>query len=93
MLRGKSCLQLALVATNLSSIRNRLVVANDYGWRALLVNHIEQVTVPLTVVALAGNKLSGRLAFLVLKLRLLDLVSWGLRSVRQAGRRIYRRHI
>src|SRR2546428_6469284 len=38
-----------------------LVVANDHCWRALVVNHIEQVTVTLIVVALAGNKLSGRL--------------------------------
>src|SRR5438270_8846956 len=50
-----------------------LVVANDHCWRALLVNHIEQVTVALIVVALAGNKLSCRLALLALKLRLLAL--------------------
>src|SRR2546429_1156865 len=35
-----------------------LVVANDYCWQALLVNHIEQVTVPLIVVALTAHKLS-----------------------------------
>src|SRR6266568_6075621 len=50
-----------------------LVVANDYLWRALLVNHIEQVTVPLIVVALAANELSCRLALLALKLCLLAL--------------------
>src|SRR5712692_6189235 len=50
-----------------------LVVANDHCWRALLVNHIEQVTVPLIVVALAAHELSCRLAILALKLRLLAL--------------------
>src|SRR6266550_378957 len=36
-----------------------LVVADDHCWRAFLVNHIEQVTVPLIVVALAAHELSG----------------------------------
>src|SRR5205823_1548398 len=52
---------------------HRLVVADDHGRGAFVVHHIEQVTVPLIVVALAGNILSCRLALLALKLRLLAL--------------------
>src|SRR6266567_2863334 len=36
-----------------------LVVAKAHYWRALVILHIEQVTVPLIIVALAAHKLTG----------------------------------
>src|SRR5260370_28945697 len=61
-----------------------LVIAKHYRWRALLINHIEQVTVTLIVVALTANKFSCRLALLSFKLSLLTLDPCQLRNNKEA---------
>src|SRR5947209_12869146 len=55
---GQYALALRGIAIDTHEEVHGLVVANDYCWRAFAIHHIEQITVPLIVLALAAHKLS-----------------------------------